>query len=229
MVQTATYFIEGQNPSLNTVIGYGSQLTIPDLFNGSSLDSVSHTKKVKSLAFGLGSLKVGDILGVAQTINGKKDFESKDWKMVASQAKMIGADLGLMGRDGNAKAIFTKDGDAYVFASSISVPNQWMLVGLDNTVTRSQRDIASPDSIEAKADFMREISVRASEPITGWNNFLTTKTPFPSIPKFGIMEDNSPTLIPGGYFTGVMVPLYEFAGEPNNQLGLLAIEQINVF
>ena len=222
MVQTGTYshgdFIEERNSS----IGYNAQLTITDLINSSSLDSVIHKKNVKSLAFGLGSLKVEGILGVAQTINVKKDFESKDWKMVASQAKMMGADLGFMDSDGNPKAIFTKHGDAYVFASSISEPNQWILVGLDNTMPRSQRDLASSDSIETTEDIMRGITARASEPITGGFGFKTTKTPFPSIPKFGIMEGNSPTLIPGGYFTGVIGNL------PSSQLGLLAIQQINV-
>ena len=223
MVQTGTYshgdFIEDRNSS----IGYDDQLTIKDLINNSSLDSVTHTKKVKSLANGLSSLKVEGILGVAQTINGKKDFESKDWKMVASQAKMIGADLGLMGNDGNPKAIFTKHGDAYVFASSISVPNQWNLVGLDNTMPRPKRDLASSDSIERTADLMREITARASEPITDWFGFKTTKTPFTSIPKIGIMEGNSPIFIPGGDFTGVI------SNVTSSQFGLLAIEQINVY
>jgi len=104
-------------PSTHGEGGY-PKLTITDLINSLSLDSIIHKKKVTSLAQGLASLDAGGILGVTQTLSGDKIFEQQIFLDVALQAKGIGADIGLVDANGSPVAMFTSEGDAYVRADS---------------------------------------------------------------------------------------------------------------
>jgi hypothetical protein len=199
------------------------EITLQDLLSSSSLDSVTHKKKVKSLAIGLGSLSAVGILGVTQTFNGKKDFESNDWKMVASQAKMMGADLGLVGDSGNPLAIFTKDGDPYVWSDSTSGPNQWFNVDLGETKKMVPLGVEDQKEITAQAALMQGIASAANVPVRGFSGFHTTKTPYTSSPTLEMRADGSFSLKPGQKLTVSKIPI------PGTQFSIVAAQPINVY
>ena len=133
---------------------------------------------------------------------------------------MSGADIGLVGDSGNPLAIFTSEGDAYVWATCLSGPTQWIMVGLDDTQHISKRDKEKQESIETKADLIKRTAAGASEPVLGWTNFYTTKTPSLSPPSFGITEDRSMTFIAGKMFTGVKTSL------PSTPFNLVAAQPV---
>ena len=218
---------EGTNIGLND--GYGpvvslnpdSEITLQDLLNNPSLDEAIHKKMVTRLAQALASLKAEPWVGFTQTLNGSKCFEKDEWFTGASQAKVIGANIGLVDADGSPVVLFTKEGEAYIRAASTSESTQWLEVNLGETEqmmplgvevkNKKGRGGGLMQSLLGKADLMRGIAAGATEPVDELKGFLTTEYPFTTLPTLEMSTNGDILLRPGKKLVGVTIAL---AGTP---------------
>ena len=103
----------------------GESITISDTIDAGSFENARHKKIRDQLVKNVLKLSIIPIVNVIKTLNNERELDQNDWRQVAAYCKNGGFDLGVVGQDGQIRAMFTGSGDAWAKGKTANGSLRW--------------------------------------------------------------------------------------------------------
>lgn len=112
------------------------EISILDTLVAGSFENARHKKIRDQLVKNVLYMPVKPIVNVIKTLNNERELDQNDWNLVAAYCNNGGIDLGVVGQDGQIRAMFMAEGNPLVIGTNANGTQGW--AGLNNSSIRDE-------------------------------------------------------------------------------------------